>query len=185
MENTTPSPESIFKALLQRGWCFKEPEAIHTHIQSKIPARESEMGSLDSIQSELLNMDLRDIGGKSLLDPSSLKKSSHLQGHKILQLVSMKDIYQSNIDASINTSQRKRRLLGFCLTDGCSQVIAIEYLPIPAISEEIAPGTKMISCCFYKEFGDWVVIELAFDGFFLHFPVLFCIAGKMKKTGSN
>eukprot|EP00268_Persea_americana_P035725 TRINITY_DN3521_c0_g1_i1.p1 TRINITY_DN3521_c0_g1~~TRINITY_DN3521_c0_g1_i1.p1 ORF type:complete len:436 (+),score=110.10 TRINITY_DN3521_c0_g1_i1:166-1473(+) len=144
MENTTPSPESIFKALLQRGWCFKDAEAIHTLIQSKLPAGESEMCSLDSIQSELLNMDLRDIGGKSLPDPSSLKKSSHLQGPKILQLVSVKDIYQSNIDASISNSQRKRRLLKFCLTDGCSQVIAIEYLPIPAVSEEIAPGTKVL-----------------------------------------
>lgn len=61
------------------------------------------------------------------------------------RLVSVKDIYQSNIDASISNSQRKRRLLRFCLTDGCSQVIAIEYLPMPAISEEIASGTKVCS----------------------------------------
>lgn len=41
----------------------------------------------------------------------------------------------------------------------------------------------MISFCFWGEFGDWVVIELAFDGFFLTFPILFCIDGKMKKMG--
>ncbi|KAJ8627822.1 hypothetical protein MRB53_021129 [Persea americana] len=62
------------------------------------------------------------------------------------QLVSVKDIYQSNIDVSISNSQWKYRLLRFGFTDGCSQVIAIEYLPIPAISEETAPGTK----CMYQ-----------------------------------
>nr|CAD1842988.1 unnamed protein product [Ananas comosus var. bracteatus] len=81
--------------------------------------------------------------GKSLPDPSSLKKSSHIQGPLILQVVSVRDIYQSSIDASFRDSNRQRRLLRFRLTDGHAEVTAIEYASIPSITEEIIPGTKV------------------------------------------
>lgn len=60
-----------------------------------------------------------------------------------LQVVSVRDIYQSSIDGSFKTSQRNRRLLRFALTDGHNEVIAIEYSPISTISDEISPGTKV------------------------------------------
>lgn len=55
----------------------------------------------------------------------------------------MRDIYQSSIDASFRDSNRQRRLLRFRLTDGHAEVTAIEYAPIPSITEEIIPGTKV------------------------------------------
>ncbi|XXG69147.1 hypothetical protein AAC387_Pa06g2085 [Persea americana] len=135
-------------------------------------------------------MDLRDIGGKSLPDPSSLKKSSHLQGSKILQLVSMKDIYQSNIDVSISNSQWKYRLLRFGLTDGCSQVIAIEYLPIPAISEEIAPGTKITVLRFSLTIGTPLThsVPFKFEAMWIQHPDFLNLAAgnwNFESTGNH
>ena len=61
-----------------------------------------------------------------------------------MQVVSVRDIYSSNVDASLKNPQQ-RRLLRFGLTDGVSEAVAIEFSPIPFITEEIAPGTKVSS----------------------------------------
>lgn len=126
--------EAIVEALIKKGWSFRDPQEIKSLIRG-------EDHSPESAESELLNMDLRSIGAKSLPDPSVLKKSSHISGPKILQVVSLRDISQSSIDASFKNSQR--RLLRFVLTDGQSEVKAIEYVSIPFITEEISPGTKI------------------------------------------
>ncbi|CAL9767423.1 unnamed protein product [Musa acuminata subsp. burmannicoides] len=130
------SEAAVLAALTSRGWRIKEDDE---EIRDLIRSRET----AEAVASELLNMDLRSFGGKSLPDPTSLKKLAHLQGPKILQVVSVRDIYQSSIDGSFKTSQRNRRLLRFALTDGHNEVIAIEYSPISTISEEISPGTKV------------------------------------------
>ena len=59
-----------------------------------------------------------------------------------IQVVSVRDIYHSIIDASFKNPQQ-RRLLRFGLTDGICEAVAIEFSPIPFITEEIAPGTKV------------------------------------------
>jgi len=60
----------------------------------------------------------------------------------LIQVVSVRDIYRSSIDASFKNPQQ-RRLLRFGLTDGICEAVAIEFSPIPFITEEIAPGTKI------------------------------------------
>ncbi|KAM0932625.1 putative RecQ mediated genome instability protein [Dioscorea sansibarensis] len=131
--------EAILETLTSKGWRFEDSD----ELLSLIPCKPSPV-SVDSVEYELLNMDLRSFGGESLPDPSSLKKSSHLQGPKVLQVVSARDVYQSSIGASFQTPGRHRRLLRFGLTDGHSEVTAIEYSPIPSINEEIIPGTKVL-----------------------------------------
>jgi hypothetical protein len=59
-----------------------------------------------------------------------------------IQVVSIRDIYHSSIDASFKNPQQ-RRLLRFGLTDGKCEAVAIEFSHIPFITEEIAPGTKV------------------------------------------
>ena len=61
---------------------------------------------------------------------------------ELKQVVSVRDIYRSSIDASFKNPQQ-RRLLRFGLTDGISEAVAIEFSPISFITEEIAPGTKV------------------------------------------
>lgn len=74
--------ETIFETLIKKGWSFRDPVEIKTLIRSN--------NSLESVESELLNMDLRSIGAKSIPDSTSLKKSSHLVGPKILQVIDSK-----------------------------------------------------------------------------------------------
>ncbi|KAI3996170.1 hypothetical protein MKX01_022664 [Papaver californicum] len=129
----------IVEALTHKGWCFRNTEEIKSQIHNHISTVNNRV-SADSIESELLlNMDLKIIGGKSLPDD---RKSSYLHGPKVLQIVSVRDIYQSNIEASSRTSGNKR-LLRLGLTDGYSQIVGIEYSQVPSIHGDIVPGTKV------------------------------------------
>ncbi|XP_078439528.1 tudor domain protein (DUF1767) isoform X2 [Wolffia australiana] len=64
----------------------------------------------------------------------------HSEKHIYNKLVQARDIYQSSIDSS----SKDRRLLRLNLTDGHTEVIAIECSPIPSINEPIIPGTKVL-----------------------------------------
>ncbi|KAF5183161.1 Tudor domain protein, partial [Thalictrum thalictroides] len=57
-------------------------------------------------------------------------------------VVSSRDISQSSIEA-LSRSSSSLRLLRLCLTDGYSEIVAIEYNPIPALHDDIVPGTKV------------------------------------------
>nr|GMC92225.1 tudor domain-containing protein 3 [Ipomoea batatas] len=98
--------------------------------------------TIDSIESELINLDLRSIGGKSLPDSSSLRKISHLRGPLVLQISSVRDISCSKMTESSGNT-KNRRLLRLKLTDGHSEVTAIEYSYIPTIADDVIPGTKV------------------------------------------
>ncbi|KAL0923876.1 hypothetical protein M5K25_004660 [Dendrobium thyrsiflorum] len=136
----TGSSEAVLQTLISRGWCFRNANEVISLIQSK---NLSSSLLVDSIESELLNMDLRFFGGKSLPEPSAAKKTLYIHGPKVLQLVSVRDIRQSVIDSSFKSSPHQHRLLRFVLTDGQSEAIGIEYKPIPSITEEIIPGCKV------------------------------------------
>lgn len=54
----------------------------------------------------------------------------------------MRDISRSSI-AESGGSTHNRRLLRLKLTDGKSEITAIEYTHIPSIPDDIVPGTKV------------------------------------------
>lgn len=132
----------LLQSLADRGWRFRDPtdEAIQALLLA------SPTPSPEAMESELVDMDLRSFGGKSLPDrattAATAKRLSYLHGPIVLQVVSVRDIYRSSIDASFKNPQQ-RRLLRFGLTDGTCEAVAIEFTPIPFITEEIAPGTKV------------------------------------------
>lgn len=72
------SQSHLSAALAARGWCLKDTDRIRELITPS--------AALDSVESELLNMDLRSFGGKCLPQPSLLTKTSHLQGPIVLQV---------------------------------------------------------------------------------------------------
>ncbi|XP_049931622.1 uncharacterized protein LOC116246048 isoform X2 [Nymphaea colorata] len=76
--------EAILRSLTSAGWCFRDAD----ETIGALSAFATTTGVVDekTMEAELLNMDLREIGGRSLPDPSLLKKSSHLQGPKVLQV---------------------------------------------------------------------------------------------------
>ncbi|KAG9459367.1 hypothetical protein H6P81_003875 [Aristolochia fimbriata] len=143
MEIASPA-EPIIENLVSKGWCFRDVDEMHFIIQSIPLDGKDKKASVGLVEAELLNMDLRDIGGVSLPDPSVIKKSSHLQGPKILQVASVRDISQSSIEVAFNSFQHRHRLLRFSLTDGHSEIIAVEYKAIPSITDVIVPGIKVL-----------------------------------------
>ncbi|GAB4828342.1 hypothetical protein Ancab_035339 [Ancistrocladus abbreviatus] len=87
-------------------------------------------------------MDLRSIGGTSLPDPSILRKSAHLLPPKVLQIASVRDVSRSSFaDGSRGSSNR--RLLKMALTDGQTEITAIEYSFISSLPDDVVPGTKI------------------------------------------
>lgn len=87
--SSTPLTERWLQSLTSRGWCFNtvsldQVRAIIT-IHSAI---NGDSFSVNSLESELCNVDLRSIGGKSLPDPSLLRKASQfLLPPKVLQAI--------------------------------------------------------------------------------------------------
>ncbi|GER37060.1 hypothetical protein STAS_13450, partial [Striga asiatica] len=127
----------VVQALGTRGWCFRDLDQIRGLIDAQSPTC-----TADSIESELLNIDLRSIGGKCLPEPSVLRKISHLQGPIVLQVCSCRDISRSSVaDASGNSGGR--RLLKLKLTDGHSEISSVESSHVPSIPDDISPGTKV------------------------------------------
>ncbi|KAL2927777.1 Tudor domain-containing protein 3, partial [Bienertia sinuspersici] len=143
MESSSSSSSSItellLKSLTNRGWCFSDLDQVRA-IATVHSAINGDSSTVDSLESELCNVDLRSIGGKSLPDSSLLRKSSQfLQPPKI---ASVRDISRSSeVDGS--RSSGSRRLLKLMLSDGQSEVTAVEYAPIPALSDNVVPGTKV------------------------------------------
>lgn len=87
--NTDAAVEGVLEALTSRGWRFRDLDGeIRALIRSydASSSSSSSLSAVEMIESELLNMDLRSFGGKSILDASSLKKSSHLRGPVVLQV---------------------------------------------------------------------------------------------------
>ena len=83
MEGSSKASESemVLETLRRRGWCFGDVEQVKAiiFIQSALADDSSKVA--DSVESELLNSDLRSIGGNSLPQ----RKSSYLHGPKVLQ----------------------------------------------------------------------------------------------------
>ncbi|KAK9268541.1 hypothetical protein L1049_000295 [Liquidambar formosana] len=132
--------EALIETLKTRGWCFGDIDQVRATII--IQSALNDNCTVDSIESELANMDLRSIGAKSLPDPSALRKSSSLQGPKVLQVSSARDISRSSIEDRLKNSHN-RRLLKLNLTDGYSDITAIEFTIVPSIPDDVVPGTKV------------------------------------------
>lgn len=59
----------------------------------------------------------------------------------------MRDITKSSIEG-LSQSSSSRRLLKLGITDGHTEITAIEYVHIPSIPDDVVPGTKVVSVFF-------------------------------------
>lgn len=76
------------EALQKRGWSFVSTEHIEAIVivnSALLDDVENTSSAADAVESELLNMDLKSIGARSLPESATLRKSSHLHGPKVLQ----------------------------------------------------------------------------------------------------
>lgn len=96
--NTTAHEEFILESLISGGWNFRSRDEALQLIKRVLilePKDERHIagrgGSLDLVESELLSMDLRSFGGRTIPDVTTLKKSSYLCGPKVLQAINYLD----------------------------------------------------------------------------------------------
>ena len=82
--SSSAASDALIQTLASRGWCFAEVEQVKALILVQY-ALYGESCTVDSVESELANLDLRSIGDKSLPESALLRKSSYLQGPKVLQ----------------------------------------------------------------------------------------------------
>lgn len=87
MEDDPGASEHVIETLRNRGWCFGDLEQVKAIIIIHTALADDSGKVVDSVESELADMDLTIIGGKSLPDSSVIRKSSHLPGPKVLQAV--------------------------------------------------------------------------------------------------
>lgn len=137
--------EELLLSLQLRGWYLKDITIVEELLQEVSTEKPSRAELEKMIEANLLEMDLKVVGGKCLPDAAAVHRISRLQGPKVLQIVSIRNIRQSGDRAMVPSQQKDGRLLQICLTDGHSTITAIEYCPLPSISEDMAPGTKV---CF-------------------------------------
>ncbi|XP_017644450.2 uncharacterized protein LOC108485111 isoform X3 [Gossypium arboreum] len=140
---TAPNEKAVVEILRNRGWCLGDLDQVnalivlYTALSDDVDA----CSIADKVEPELVNMDLRSISGKSLPE-LNLRKSSHILGPKVLQISSVRDISRSTI-AEFSGNSSSSRLLRLGLTDGHSEMTAIEYSHVPAIPDNVVPGTKI------------------------------------------
>ncbi|MED6197140.1 hypothetical protein PIB30_118168 [Stylosanthes scabra] len=135
---------TLVETLRRRGWCLQQTDELKATVMIQSALSHHTSTLVDSVESELLNADLRSIGAKSLPEPSLLRSSplSYLHGPKVLQISSVRDISKSSVD-DVSRNSGDRRLLRLCLTDGHFEITAIEYSHILSIPDSVAPGTKI------------------------------------------
>lgn len=85
--SSTTCTDTVIETLRTRGWCLRDLDQLNAMImiQSALADDPTSSAVVNSVELELANMDLKSIGGKSLPDPSILRKSSHILGPKVLQ----------------------------------------------------------------------------------------------------
>ncbi|KAH0970420.1 hypothetical protein GBA52_022576 [Prunus armeniaca] len=150
MEESSGASDAAIETLRSRGWCFGDLEQVKAMIMIHSALADDTRTVVNSVESELTNMDLKSISAKSLPDPNTLRKSSHLLGPQVLQAITplnsliawVRDITRSSVEDFVRNSS-SRRLLKLGLTDGHSEVAAVEYSHIPSIPDDVVPGTKV------------------------------------------
>lgn len=88
-ESSSKAAEAVLEILRTRGWFLGGIDQLNALIiiHSALSDDGDPCTVANAVESELLNMDLRSIGVKSLPDPNLLNKTSYLQGPKILQVI--------------------------------------------------------------------------------------------------
>ncbi|KAM1406163.1 hypothetical protein ACFXTH_000860 [Malus domestica] len=69
---------------------------------------------VDSVELELTDMDLKSISSRSLPDPHTLRKSSHLLGPKVLQVLTLRpgtrtDVRKKSYKTGVDAEEARRR----------------------------------------------------------------------------
>lgn len=89
MQESSRDSESaamVIETLRRKGWYLEETDDLKAIIVIQTALADDPSKVFESVESELLNSDLKSIGAKSLPEPSLLRTTSYLHGPKVLQV---------------------------------------------------------------------------------------------------
>jgi hypothetical protein len=98
------------------------------------------------------------------------------------QISSVRDISMSSVD-NISRNSSGRRLLRLCLTDGHSEITAIEYTQIPFLPDNVVPGTKVI--CHVSLYDCMCIPKLLSHSHCRSRGVILCIAKELQSDTAD
>ncbi|KAL0052226.1 hypothetical protein WJX82_010182 [Trebouxia sp. C0006] len=122
-----------YSVLAQEGW--------HVKDEAKQRLFEEAQEQNVNMRQLLLNSDLRKLGQPHLPENVNHADSLSLKGAHVLQIMSMEDVSKPSKGVGVLA----QRLLRLKLTDGKLSCIAAEFKPVPQLTEDLPPGTKL--CC--------------------------------------
>ncbi|GFR53170.1 hypothetical protein Agub_g15893, partial [Astrephomene gubernaculifera] len=124
----------MLQLLESQGWSIK-PDAYQELVE------EAE-GNVPSVLQNIFHQDLKKIGKAALPDDVN-RTTTTIKGPVVLQISSVADISRPSLRES-SAGGGNDRLLCVRLTDGKVTCKAIEYQRVELLSEELAPGTKVL-----------------------------------------
>ncbi|KAL0034734.1 hypothetical protein WJX77_004661 [Trebouxia sp. C0004] len=116
-------------------------EGWHVKDEAKQRLFEEAQERTINMRQLLLNSDLRKFGQPHLPENINHADSLSLKGAHVLQIMSMEDVSKPSKGLGVSV----QRLLRVKLTDGKLSCIAAEFKPVPQLTEDLPPGTKL--CC--------------------------------------
>ncbi|XP_073997939.1 tudor domain-containing protein 3-like isoform X2 [Rhodnius prolixus] len=125
--------ETLKEKLNSDGWLLCEDGF-------KIITEEGKIMDKSTVEKKALNMDIRELGGCAFPAEITKGKYESISGNIIVQIQKIRNI---SAPKSNEESQGAPRLLKLILSDGSQSCTALEISPLPFISLNTPPGTKL------------------------------------------
>ncbi|RXI05806.1 hypothetical protein DVH24_017848, partial [Malus domestica] len=147
--------DAAIETLRTRGWCFGDLEQVEEKILIYPALSDDTRTVVNSVEAELTNMNLKSISARSMPDPHTLLRSSHLLqvNHTSLCFSLIFSLVAEKIDKE---KEKCGLSFVFCYqmawvrdvakssTEDFSRNLSpVEYSHTPAIPDDVVPGTKV------------------------------------------
>nr|XP_028954094.1 tudor domain-containing protein 3-like [Malus domestica] len=134
-KNREGSSGGAVESLRTRGWCFGDLEQVEEKILIQPALSDNTRTVVNSVEAKLINMNLKSISARSMPDPHTLLRSSHLLGPKVLQGRCQKQNggFFEEFESSV----------AFDALRSLTTATAVEYSHPSVIPDDVVPGTKV------------------------------------------
>ncbi|XP_058116460.1 trithorax group protein osa [Anopheles ziemanni] len=128
----------LLEQLQEQGWYLTQP-GLEKLLEGD---KNGSTPDVKQVVKLALNTDLREYGGGALASLTSRgTKVESFEGTGVVQLVKLRNLGAPKVNEESKTAPR---LLKLTITDGQTQYVALEHEPIPALSLNTPPGTKIL-----------------------------------------
>ncbi|KFB51286.1 hypothetical protein ZHAS_00019336 [Anopheles sinensis] len=128
----------LLEQLQEQGWYITQP-GLEKLLEGD---KNGSTPDVKQVVKLALNTDLREYGGGALASLTSRgAKVESFEGTGVVQLIKLRNLGAPKVNEESKTAPR---LLKLTITDGQTQYVALEHEPIPALSINTPPGTKIL-----------------------------------------